>query len=340
MTVDAFIQAACVPRHSSHSSGTLEEAEVILARYPEVAAANVYTAAILADEEGVRGFLQRDPQSATAKGGPHGWDALSYLCFSRYLRLDRTRSEAFVRTARILLDAGASANTGWIEMIDHPTPRPIVENAIYGAAAIARHPELTRLLLEYGADPNDGETAYHLPEGYDNTVLKILLGSRRFNHASLACLLARKADWHDHAGMHLVLEHGGDPNFQRESGNSPLQQALQRDNALSTIEMLLDYGADPTIKSNGDGKSASILAARRGRGDVLSVLEQRGFRPDFHGVDRLIAACAQGNREGIRSVIEREPELVTEVVGMGGTLLAELPEPVTLRVCAVCSTWE
>jgi hypothetical protein len=213
MTVDAFIQAACVPRHSSHSSGTLEEAEVILARYPEVAAANVYTAAILADEEGVRGFLQRDPQSATAKGGPHGWDALSYLCFSRYLRLDRTRSEAFVRTARILLDAGASANTGWIEMIDHPTPRPIVENAIYGAAAIARHPELTRLLLEYGADPNDGETAYHLPEGYDNTVLKILLGSRRFNHASLACLLARKADWHDHAGMHLVLEHGGDPNF-------------------------------------------------------------------------------------------------------------------------------
>jgi hypothetical protein len=30
------------------------------------------------------------------------------------------------------------------------------KSAIYGAAAIARHAELTRLLLEHGADPNDG----------------------------------------------------------------------------------------------------------------------------------------------------------------------------------------
>src|SRR5271156_1293760 len=152
--VGAFIEWACVPVHSWHVSGTLEHAAMILSRYPQVAAANIYSAAILADESTVRGFLSRDPKSATEKGGPHDWDALTYLCFSRYLRIDPTRSEAFVRTARGLLDAGASAQTGWIEMIDHPNPRPVLESAIYGAAALARHPELTRLLLEHGADPN------------------------------------------------------------------------------------------------------------------------------------------------------------------------------------------
>src|SRR6266702_5165762 len=34
--VAAFLRAACVPRENSHASGTLEEAEMILARYPRV----------------------------------------------------------------------------------------------------------------------------------------------------------------------------------------------------------------------------------------------------------------------------------------------------------------
>src|SRR5271170_8399545 len=62
----AFIEVACVPRHSGHRSGTLEHAEMILSRYPHVAASSVYTAAILADEPTVRGFLSRDPKSSTA----------------------------------------------------------------------------------------------------------------------------------------------------------------------------------------------------------------------------------------------------------------------------------
>ncbi len=122
--VATFIEVACVPRHASHGSGTLEYAQLILDRYPHVAAANIHTAAILADEVAIRGFLSRDPTSATATGGPHDWDALTHLCFSRYLRLDQSRSDAFVRSARALLDAGASANTGWYEMIDYPNPRP------------------------------------------------------------------------------------------------------------------------------------------------------------------------------------------------------------------------
>src|SRR5881628_2796006 len=107
-TVAAFIEAASVPRDASHASGTLERAEAIRAAHPGVANASMHTAAILGDHPSVRGFLAGDAGSATAKGGPHGWDALTHLCFSRYLRLDPARSDGFVRAARALLDAGAS----------------------------------------------------------------------------------------------------------------------------------------------------------------------------------------------------------------------------------------
>src|SRR5271155_6276051 len=66
--VAAVIEVACVPRHSGHASGTLEHAEMILARYPEVARSTIYTAAILADEAAVREFLARDAGSPKAEG--------------------------------------------------------------------------------------------------------------------------------------------------------------------------------------------------------------------------------------------------------------------------------
>src|SRR5213594_4554494 len=116
----AFIEAACVPRDSGHASGTLELAEAILAAHPGVASSDVHTAAILCDEAGVRRFLALDRRNATAKTGPYGWDALTHLCFSRYLRLDRGRSDGFVRAAQALLDAGASAKTGWYESRHQP----------------------------------------------------------------------------------------------------------------------------------------------------------------------------------------------------------------------------
>lgn len=316
-----FIEAACSPRHG-HRSGTLDEAEAILARHPDVAASSIHSAAILADEATVCAFLTRDPSSVIAKSGPLDCDALTYLCFSRYLRLDRTRSDAFVRTARALLDAGASANTGWIEMIDHPNPRPLLEAAIYGAAAIAQHAVLTQLLLERGADPNDEETAYHVIETRDNTVLKILLESGRFNEQSLATALLRKSDWHDLDGLRVILDHGVDPNLVTRWGWTALHQAIRRDNSLRMIELLLDRGANPTLASR-QGKYPVAMAARRGRADVLDLFEKRGTPINLTGAEALIAACARDRKEAIRSLIAAEPQLQAELIEQGGTLLGE-----------------
>jgi hypothetical protein len=320
--VAAFIRAGCVPRENSHGSGTLEEAELILARYPQVAHANIFIAAIRADEAAVRGFLLGDKGSATTKGGPYGWDALTHLCFSRYLRLDPSRSDAFVRTARTLLEAGAEANTGWYEMIDYPNPRPVLESTLYGAAGIAHHEGLTRLLLEYGADPNDEETPYHAAEGYDLAALKALLESGRLNSTSLTTLLLRKGDWHDTEGIKLLLEYEADPNELTRWGASALHHTLKRDNRIENVTLLLDHGGDPALKDHF-GRSATAIAAHRGRGDVLRLLEERGIDWGLEGVDRLLAACAVADDAAIRELSSSEPALVEELLADGGRLLAE-----------------
>jgi len=320
--VSAFIEVACVPRHTGHASGTLEHAEVILQRYPQVAKSNIHTAAILADEAGVREFLARNPKDATAKGGPHEWDALTHLCFSRYLRIDEARSAAFVRTARALLDAGASANTGWYETIDQPNPRPCLESAIYGAAGVAHHAELTRLLLEHGADPNDEETPYHVPEGYDNATMKVLLESGKLNEVSLSWMLLRKVDWHDREGIRMLLQSGVNPNVITKFGDNALLHAIRRDNSLEIIQLLLDHGADPSLKTTRENISAAAMAAHKGRGDVLRLLEQRGIALNLEGPFRLIAACAKGESEEVRALAAQEPQWVRMALPFGGTLMS------------------
>jgi len=318
--LSTFLVSACVPLDAWHASGTLDRAREILAAHPEVAAADIYSAAVLGDEPAVRRFVERDPSSATTKGGTHGWDALTYLCFSRFLRLDASRSESFVRAARVLLDAGASANTGFFEK-DHQ-PAPQFESAIYGAAGVAHHPELTRLLLEHGADPNDGETPYHVIETRDNRAMQILVESGKMTAGSIATLLLRKHDWHDYDGIKWLLEHGATPNAVSGWNITPFYQALQRDNSIEILETSLDHGADPTIVA-GNGRSPAAVAARRGRGDALDLFAQRGIRIDFRGVDRLIAACALNDAETIRSIVVQEPRLVRDLVAEGGPVIVE-----------------
>ena len=317
--VSDFIIAACVPLNQAHVSGDLEPAQALLAEHPEFATDSIYTCAILGDDAGVRRFIEADQSAATQKGGPHEWDALTYLCFSRYLRLDASRSTGFVSAARILLDAGANANTGWWEKQHEPNPE--WEPALYGAAGIAHHPELTRLLLERGADPNDGEVTYHTPEDYDNRALEILVETGKLTADSLAVMLVRKHDWHDYDGVKFLLDHGADPNHNTNWGMTPLHQGIQRDNDLDILKLALDHGGNPNLPSKRS--SPLSVAVRRGRGDFLKELAIRGMPVDLSGVERLIAACAIDDPEAIREIITNEPDLVRELVTGGGKLLAE-----------------
>jgi ankyrin repeat protein len=321
--VAAFLEVATIPRHTGHTTGVLDHPEMILSRYAQVAAADIYTAAVLGDEATVSRIVESDASLASKQGGPLGWDPLTYLCFSLYLQLDKTRSEAFVETARSLIEAGAPAQSGWYETIDQPNPRQILESTLYGAAAVARHPELTQLLLDHGADPNDEETPYHVPETYDNTVLEIMLKSGKFNARSLGWLLVRKADWHDIDGMKMVLSYGADPNLGLRWGGDAFQHCLRRDNSVEMIALMLDHGGDVEARSLHEGWSVTTFAARRGRGDVLRLFAERGIPIQLTGLNTLIGACAMADTSAIEEILEAEPELREKLIAEGGMVLVE-----------------
>ncbi|WP_084214169.1 ankyrin repeat domain-containing protein [Terriglobus sp. TAA 43] len=320
--VAAFLIAASVPvGGAGHTSGNLIGADELLATHPEICNASIYVAAVLGDATEVRRWLSEDASLATAKGGPHGWDALTYLCFSHHLRLDKTKSEDLVETARLLLEAGADAKTGWWET-ETGEERNFWESAIYGAAGIAQHAELTRLLLEYGADPNDEETPYHVPESYDLSVLRVLLESGALQPESLTTMLLRKADWHDHDGIKLLLEHGAEPSRATRWGYTALHQAIRRDNALANIRLMLEHGGDMSL-ADKDGHTGFALAARRGRSDVLALLKERGIAIEVTGVDGLLAACALGDKATAHSIAREDAAALQRLKAHEGTFLAE-----------------
>lgn len=306
----AFIEAA-----TWH--GDLDRAKAILAAHPEVASCDIHTAAILGDDAAVRRFIAEDPGNATATSEPYGGNALVYLGLSKYLRFDKSLSDAFLRAATALLDAGADPNSGFWTTGQHPE----FETALYGAAGVAHHAPLTRLLLERGADPNDIEVVYHSPETWDNEAMKALVDTGKITAENLALMLIRKHDWHDVEGAKFLLERGADPNWARKRGWYAIHHALARDNALEMIELLLDHGADPLLVN--DGLSAAARAARAGRSDVLELFKRRGISVALNGVDNLIAACACDDSAAVRRIVEREPHLVAEIRSMGGDLLAK-----------------
>jgi ankyrin repeat protein len=328
--IAAFIEAAIW-------HGTLEAAEAILAAHPEIARNSIHVAAILGDDAAVRQFISTDPRNVTKKEAPYDGDALVYLCLSKYLRLDKTRSAAFVRAAMALLDTGADPNTGFTAKDEYGD----FETALYGAAAVAQHAELTRLLLERGADPNEVETPYHVPESYDNAALKVLVESGKLNADSLTMMLLRKADIHDYDGVKYLLEHGADPNRMTRWHYTALHQAVRRDNRIELIDLMLDHGADPTVKNGVDGKSGIAMAARRGRSDVLWTFARRGFPMPmpYDGVEHLIVSvcAARGGMAGARALAQQFQQLanagsltksselraIRELLAQGSTVLAE-----------------
>ncbi|HVX86833.1 MAG TPA: ankyrin repeat domain-containing protein [Phycisphaerae bacterium] len=317
----AFLDAAVCPATGDHRAGTAARAKAMLEAQPELGKANVWTAAVTGDVSALRGFLKKR-QLPTAVGGPRNWAPLSYLCFSRLLRFEKQRSDAFAQGAKMLLEAGADVHTAWMNAEDG-----VKESALYGAAGVANDVRLTRVLLEAGADVNDGEALYHAAEfsgAEAREVLRLLLAKNPRREWAAYCL-GHKLDFEDLEGVQVFLEAGVDVNCRNVGGMlqgwALLNVAIRRGRSAAVVEALTEAGAEVN-GAGSDGVVPLALARRLGRVEAARVLERHGARAQMSGKDAFLAACMAGDRRRARALLKKSPEMLESLEAEDRKLIA------------------
>jgi ankyrin repeat protein len=284
----------------------------VLAESPDLAAGDPYLACAIGDEDALRAATKADPAWVNRPGGPLRLPPLVAIAHSSLCQLPEFRQRLH-RCARFLLAAGADPNQRiglrWppasVSAPDDEHPL----SALYGAAGKNHDLDLTRILLDAGADPNDGESLYHSLETF--TCTRLLLehgarigGSNAFYHA---------LDFDNFAALELLLQHGADPNellvnSSHTEWGSPLLWAIKRRRSRRHIAALLKAGADPSV-STLSGVSAYSLALQLGLGEVAELLRENGGATPITEEERFVAACARGDEAEAQRIRSGRPDL-------------------------------
>ena len=184
---------------------------------------------------------------------------LSCACHSAFLAPGQPRAPGVRRVVELLLDAGADPN----ETFDNEYGAMPV---LYGAAGVAHDPATTRLLLDRGAEPDDGESVYHSVEAKSTECLELLLergatvrGTNALGNAQ------RRPDM-----QRLLLERG-----DLRPSDPELRDALLWARGEESARLLIAHGADLEARDR-DGLTPYSVAARRGDEALMAVLADAG----------------------------------------------------------------
>jgi ankyrin repeat protein len=125
-----------------------------------------------------------------------------------------------------------------------------------GLAAFFKRREVVRYLLDAGADTRPA--------------------SRQGGFTPLHSAVATDAGSVDVEIVRLLLDKGGDPNAQAQSGSTPLH-TVGFTGDRESLDLLLKHGADRAIKNN-DGKTAADIARERGHQEIADLLVSRAVK--------------------------------------------------------------
>jgi ankyrin repeat protein len=289
----------------------------MLAEEPGLIAGDPYLACAIGDVATLRQTAQADPAWVNRSGGPLNLPPIVAVAHSSLLRVPEFRPRLH-DSARFLLSARADPNrrvgNRWPPAsLDKPSDRELL-SALYGAAGNYHDPELTRILLEAGASPNDGESLYH---SLDNVSSESLACTRLLleHGASFESTNAiyRASDWENPAAIELLLQHGADPNEPARNApisdwGTPLLWAIYRRRSRAHIEPLLRAGANPRATTPG-GISAYRLALQFGLTEVAEILWQATGGEPVSDAERFVAACARGDEAEARRIQAARPDL-------------------------------
>lgn len=248
---------------------------------------------------------------ANEVGGPRAWPPLHYVSHSVY---------GPAALARELLDRGADPNAYF------PNEYGAM-SALYGAAGVVHDPELTRVLLRGGADPNGepqfGDALYHACEADDPACVRLLLEHGAEPNGTNA--LAHALDYDHLEHVRLLLDAGADPNDL-----AVVAHAVRRGRGPEYVRLLAAYGADldcpggETWRGDVPLRTPYQHAVIRGRDDVAATLAELGASTALSEQDRALAALARGERAALDGPLDPDAQEVIVLAALGGKLDAVL----------------
>ncbi len=291
----------------SACSAMVETAQKLLADEPELARYDLATAAVCGEADVIARMLAADPARVNMFFTPLGRTPLHYGTFSRLGRLDEDRAAGIRDVVGVLLEAGADPNIwfsheGWVQA------------PIFGAAGIAGDPELTRMLLEAGARPNDagpghpvGEALYHACELTDPACAELLIRAGTDPFVTEHCL-GRALNFDNPAMVEMFCVNGVSPSAAH------LHQAVWRRRGARTVGNLIAADA-PLEVPDEHGLTALAIARRWGDDDVVARLAEAGAEdrgdPVFSHAEELalademvILAVQRGALEDVRRLLD------------------------------------
>jgi ankyrin repeat protein len=267
----------------------VRRAHALLAADPGLARHDLACACVAGGADEVSRLLEAEPTAVNEPTGPNRWQPILYACFSRLLRTDPSRAPGIREVARRLLAVGADPNASFI------ADGEWLQVALYGAAGVANDPQLTRMLLDAGADPTDdregyagNEILYHACEFPDPTCAMLVIdaGARQ---DFVDYDLGRALNFPNAEMVEMFCTHGA------RAGAGHLHQAVWRRRPPRTVTTLLDAGA-PVDAAAENGLTPLRIAVRWGDGDVAALLTARGAdEASVTDVDRTIGRWLSGH---------------------------------------------
>lgn len=314
-----FVQSGVLDYGSENASSN-DAARMLIKVNPELLNKHLEVALILGDFEKARNSIQKLATRINDPIGPKQWSPLLYVCFSKFLKSNCENDEdisSFHTLVRTLLSIGADPNA-FFSMNNDPNAR---QTCLYGVSGLAGSPDLTELLLDSGADPNDmapglgPESLYHASE-LKNPACAHLILQKKPHPDKVSYCLGRALDFENPEMVKVFLKAGADPNFIHPYGeekNSRLHGAIKNNRSLEIIKDLLKHGADPNLH-NAHSLSPVRLAMRMGRIDILeecqlSVKEYQSFTI----IDSIIGSCMMGDEKKARSISLENQDILSQL---------------------------
>lgn len=292
----------------------------VLQRHPEVARHSLHTAVACGDLAEVKRRLAEDPTAASAKGGPHGWEPLLYLCYS-HLPLPAVADNA-IAMATALLDSGADPkaefNDGWDNSFTCLTG--VIGEGEGPAPAHPKAEALAELLIARGADPFDTQALYNTSLRADDPRWMAFLyghsaargdtgrwtaveGSKLGGNWQLSPIgyLLGNAVSHNHPRRtEWLVAHGGDPNGKNAYSGRPLHEVAQLSGFLEMADLLVRLGAKPVPLEGAAAFQAAVMRLDR---ETAADLARR--HPEIlANPHALTLAAAQGRTSAVKLMLE------------------------------------